>query len=285
MAKKRKINSQEAGLEIGLYFFKYFLKTEYLHYGYFIDGLETDILNLAKAQENYARFLLEQIPQGVKSILDVGGGSGKFAGELIQQGYEIDFVSPSRLLNEYASVVLGERVAIHTKKFEDLDLNKKFDLVLFSESFQYIPIDDALGNAKKHLRPGGYILICDFFQRDEVSGKSALGGGHKWHDWIEKLPKHELIEIKNQDITQETAPTIDLVHSMTLEVLQPIWRILFMLGEAYYPKLMKFSRWKYKKKLEKIENKHFKGERNGANFIKYKKYMMYLFRIQSVRGE
>jgi SAM-dependent methyltransferase len=280
MAKKRKINSQEVGLEIGLYFFKYFLKTEYLHYGYFIDGLETDILNLAKAQENYARFLLEQIPEGVKSILDVGGGSGKFADELIQQGYEVDFVSPSRLLNEYASGVLGERAAIHTKKFEDLDLNKKFDLVLFSESFQYIPIDEAIENAKKYLRPEGHILICDFFQRDEVPGKSALGGGHKWRDWMEKLPKHELIEIKNQDITQETAPTIDLVNSMTLEVLHPIYRLLFMLGEDCYPKFMKFIRWKYKKKLEKMENKHFKSERNGANFIKYKKYMMYLFRIR-----
>ncbi len=277
MARKRKIDSKEVGLEIGLYFFKYFLKTEYLHYGYFIDGLEADISKLHQAQINYAQFLLDQIPEGTKTILDVGGGSGKFADELIEAGYEIDFVSPSRLLNKYAAGILGDRAPIHTKKFEDLTVNKEFDLVLFSESFQYIPIDNALENAKKHLKPGGHILICDFFQRDHVEGKSWLGGGHKWSDWEKQLPAHNLTEIKSKDITEETAPTIDVVNAMTQEMIHPIWKLIFMLGDDKYPRLMKFIRWKYKKKLEKMETKHFKGYRNGANFIKYKKYMMYLF--------
>ncbi|HSZ25604.1 MAG TPA: hypothetical protein VK766_07805, partial [Cytophagaceae bacterium] len=55
--KNRKVDSKEVGLEVGLILFKYFLNTEYLHYGYFSNGLATEVQNLAQAQINYAEFL------------------------------------------------------------------------------------------------------------------------------------------------------------------------------------------------------------------------------------
>ena len=58
MAKRiKKVDSKEVGLEIGLHVFKFFLGTEYLHYGYFVDGLEPAVANLKKAQENYAEMV------------------------------------------------------------------------------------------------------------------------------------------------------------------------------------------------------------------------------------
>jgi cyclopropane fatty-acyl-phospholipid synthase-like methyltransferase len=98
----RKVDSKEVGLEIGLIFFKHFLNTEYLHYGFFDDELPADIANLAKAQQNYADFLMSHIPTGTKTILDVGCGSGKFASELIKKGYTVDCVSPGTILTNHA---------------------------------------------------------------------------------------------------------------------------------------------------------------------------------------
>jgi len=271
-----RIDSKEAGLEIGLYFFKFFIKSEYLHYGYFSNGLATDIANLAQAQANYADFLLSQIPTDVKSILDVGCGSGKFAQQLLDKGYEVDCVSPGTLLTNYVKKLIGNRGKLYNSKFEDFKTDKKYDLVLFSESFQYIPIDRSLGDSLNYLREGGYIMVCDFFKNDP-QGKSQLGGGHEWKDWEAKLPKYPLKKLIEKDITAETAPTIDIVNAMTLEVIQPIWKTVFALGESRFPLVMKFVRWKYKKKLEKMELKHFSGLRSGENFRNYKKYMFYLF--------
>jgi cyclopropane fatty-acyl-phospholipid synthase-like methyltransferase len=272
----KKVDSKEVGLDIGLHFFKFFLKTEYLHYGLFNNGLATDITNLAKAQQNYADFLHSNIPQGTKTILDVGCGSGKMAQELLKHGYEVDCVSPGKILTEHARGLLGNQSHIFQNKFEDVKTEKKYDLILFSESFQYIPMESSFSNALKFLNPKGHIMICDFFKTD-AEGNSPLGGGHFFREFQEVVKKFPVTLVKEQDITHETAPTMDLVNSMSMEVLFPIWNLIFLLGEDRFPWIVKLVKWKYKKKLDKMQNKHFKGERSGKNFIIYKTYRFYLF--------
>ncbi|MBN2681750.1 MAG: class I SAM-dependent methyltransferase [Bacteroidales bacterium] len=278
MGKQKKVDSKEAGLEIGLHFFKFFLKTEYLHYGYF-KNLETDISNLAKAQEQYANYLLSSIPEDVKTILDVGCGSGKMAETLLEKGYKVDAVAPGNLLSNYVKEKIGDRIELFNCRFQDLVTSKKYDMVMFSESFQYIHIKDAMEGAINFTREGGYIMIADFFKTD-APGKSMLGGGHKYSEWLEVKPNFKLETIKEEDITEETAPTIDLVSQLSTEVLQPIWRVVFALAEDRFPLILKFVKWKYKKKLAKLDDKHFSGQRNGKNFKIYKKYMFYLFKKQ-----
>ncbi|NJM94844.1 MAG: hypothetical protein HC842_09445 [Cytophagales bacterium] len=188
----------------------------------------------------------------------------------------MDCVSPGTLLTNYAKGLIGDRAEIFNLKFQDLQTPKRYDLVLFSESFQYIPLNESLGKALEMLNPGGHVLICDFFQT-EVPGKSMLGGGHKWSQWQSTLAQFPQYRIAvEKDITQETAPTIDLVKQMNNEVLAPLWRSVFALAEDRFPALLKLVRWKYKKKIEKMEYKHFSGERSAENFKKYKKYMLYL---------
>ena len=276
--KNRKVDSKEVGLEIGLILFKHFLHTEYLHYGYFNDGLATEIQNLAQAQINYAEFLKSNIPSEVKSILDVGCGSGRFALELTRAGYQVDCVSPGTILTEHARKLVGDRCHIYNSKFEDVVTDKKYDMIMFSESFQYINMDASFTNALKFLNPGGHIMICDFFKSDPEN-KSMLGGGHHYHQYLEVIKKYPLTEVIAKDITAETAPTIDLVNSLSQEVIHPTYKLLFLLLEDRFPWVAKFIRWKYKKKLDKMEKKHFEGKRNGANFIKYKKYMFYLYKV------
>jgi SAM-dependent methyltransferase len=276
MARVKKIDSKEVGLEIGLLIFKFFLKTEYLHYGYFSNGLGADVTNLAKAQQNYAELLLSKIPEGVKTILDVGCGSGKFASELLKVGYQVDAVSPGVILTNHARGLIGDKGTIYQSKFEKLDLDKKYDLILFSESFQYIPIDDAFTKALGLLNPGGHIMICDFFKTDPEK-QSLLGGGHEYDEFVEKQKAFPLTLKDELDITNETAPTIEIVNQLANQVISPVYNLVFLLGEDRFPLLVKLVKWKYRKKLEKMQKKHFSGARNGENFKKYKKYMFYLY--------
>lgn len=279
MARAKKVNSKEVGLEIGLLIFKFFLKTEYLHYGYFSDGLEADVSNLKEAQERYTEQLFSLIPQGVDAILDVGCGSGKTAQELMNRGYRVDCVSPSILLNEYAQNLLGDKGIVYNSKFENFETDKKYDLIMFSESFQYIPIDEAIPGALKYLNPHGHILLGDFFRRD-IPGRHPIGGGHQWTAWQSKLPTFSVDVVTETDITEETSKTIDIVDQLAKEVLQPAWKLGFKLAEDRFPILMKLVKWKYNKKLRKMEGKHFSGQRTGANFVKYKKYIMCLLRAR-----
>jgi 2-polyprenyl-3-methyl-5-hydroxy-6-metoxy-1,4-benzoquinol methylase len=274
--KNRKVDSKEVGLEAGLMVMKFFMKTEYLHYGYFIDGLATDVANLKRAQENYADLLFSNIPAGTKTILDVGCGSGKTAQELTSRGYQVDCVSPGQILTAYARKLTGDSVNFFQSKFEDVHSNKKYDLVLFSESFQYIPMGNSIPKALEMLNPGGHIMVCDFFKNDPEK-KSKLGGGHEYQEWLTYKASFPIKTLVEKDITAETAPTIDILNQMTLEVIKPIWSTVWALAEDRFSWIVKLVRWKYEKKISKIESKHFSGVRTGENFKNYKIYKFYLF--------
>ena len=147
MARVKKVDSKEVGLDIGLVLLKFFLKTDHLHYGLFSDGLEGDIANLKQAQENYTELLAGHIEDGVKTILDVGCGSGKTARTLLDRGYTVDCVAPGRILPKRVRELLGDESEIFTCRFQDLETDKRYDLILFSESFQYLPMNESVPGA------------------------------------------------------------------------------------------------------------------------------------------
>lgn len=275
MAREKKIDSKEVGLELGLVFFRFFLKSDHLHYGLFTEGLKADTADLKEAQERYTAMLMDLIPEGAKTILDVGCGSGATAKKLLEAGYDVECVSPGKILTAQVRKLLGPDVVIYQSKFEALQEEKKYDVVLFSESFQYIPVENSIPGALKRLKTGGKIIIADFFKRD-VEEKSPLGGGHNYKKWLEALKDMPVVVTYERDITDETAPTLDIVHQFSNEVLYPVWQSVFALAEDRYPRLLKFVKWRFRKKIEKLENKHFTGQRNAEMFKKFKKYMVYV---------
>lgn len=272
-----KVDSKEVGLVAGLNLFNFFLGTRDLHYGLWQDDMEVCIQNLPAAQQRYSDFLIKHIPAGVKRILDVGCGAGGLASELLARGFEVEGVSPSPLLSDAARQQAGEDFKIHQGRFEELsfDADQKFDLIMFSESFQYISLDSVFENAQRRLNSGGYVLICDFFKTG-APGRSVIGGGHSLEKFNRALEHSGLQVLADEDITRETAPNLDIVDQMGRELFYPTFKLIGYAFDRNHPWLAKLFRWKYQKKIKKIDRKYLSGERNGDNFALHKVYRLLL---------
>jgi SAM-dependent methyltransferase len=274
-----KVDSREVGLIIGLNLGHFLWGTRDLHYGLWQDDLEVCMQNLPEAQRRYTDFLLSHIPDGVNRILDVGCGAGGVATELLARGYHVEGVSPSPLLSEAAQQQAGEGFKIHQDRFEDVSFgaDEKFDLVMFSESFQYITLQTVLENAQQRLNSGGYILVCDFFKTN-AAGRSVIGGGHPDDEFMTVLQQSGLEVLENKDITHETAPNFNIVDQMERELLLPTFKLIGYAFGQNHPWLAKLLRWKYRKKIRKINRKYLSGKRNAESFASFKVYRLLLLR-------
>ncbi len=277
MTKKIKVDSKEVGLVAGLNILNFFLGTKDLHYGFWSDDLEVSVQNMPVAQKQYSDFLISHFPDEVKTILDVGCGAGGLATELLSRGYQVEGVSPSPLLSEAAQKQAGDGFSIHHGRFEDVEFpeDKKYDMVMFSESFQYITLNMVLDKAQSLLRPGGYIVICDFF-KTSVKGRSVIGGGHPFDQFQQVLTASDLTILFDKDITKETAPTIDLVGKMGTELILPTMKLVAYTFNNNRPWFSKVFAWLFRKKLAKLNYKYTSGERNAESFSKHKIYKFYL---------
>ncbi len=139
-------------------------------------------------------------------------------------GYRVDCVSPSSVLTEHAHNILADKSQIFECSFEKLQTEKRYDVILFSESFQYVNLEKAIQNSIKFLNDNGYLLICDFFRTD-AEGKSNIGGGHELIRFYDIISQYPLKLVKDIDITKETAPNLDIVNEFLTNVGLPIWNL------------------------------------------------------------
>jgi MPBQ/MSBQ methyltransferase len=103
---------------------------------------------------------------------------------------------------------------VHECRFEEYAGKGDFDLCLFSESFQYIPLDQGLARCLALLRPEGVVIIADCFRTDAYQGRQKHGpqpgGGHKLTAFRRTLAELPFDVRHEEDITASVAPSIDL---------------------------------------------------------------------------
>ena len=277
MGAEKKISPNEVGLEIGLVLSKFFFKTEHLHFGYWPDDLEITIDNLKKSQDYHSEKIIDAIPDGVNTILDVGSGSGGLAEKLINNNYKVECVSPSNYLSDAIVGKLKDNVQIHRTTFEKLKIKKSYDLVLFSESFQYVNIKNSLTKIPSLLNQNGNLLICDFF-RQPGTGTKPLGGGHDWNVFQDNLKNHAFNNLIDIDITKETARTYDLINKLIEDVAVPVRELSSNYLSSQYPRGMKFLKWYFDKKISRMNRIYFSGNMTGEMFNKLKTYRILLYK-------
>jgi SAM-dependent methyltransferase len=208
----QKLDSRAVGLDTGLALIKWLTGAENLHYGLWT-GLDVAAGNLRRAQEAYTEKLFALLPPGPLRILDIGGGAGETARKLLTLGHQVEIVVPSAYLAQRCRVN-APGATVHECTFQDFTGQGPFDLCLFSESYQYIPLDEGLPVCLNLLAPGGTVLIADCFRTAAYQGRAAHGpqpgGGHPEAAFRALLAGLPLSLTHDEDITEAVAPSIRL---------------------------------------------------------------------------
>lgn len=289
MTDTDKMGTKELGLVLG----RQLLGIEDLHYGLWDTDLPVKVGNLATAQQRYSDLLLEQLPDPVSGnlrVLDIGCGTGHLLRQMLDNGYRVDGVIPAKDLAKAVRARLagwtGYQPRIFECKFEDIpvaECRQQYDVALFSESFQYIPLSASLPLLQQILKPGGLLLICDFFKTehhgDGGPGDRSFGGGHDMADFYAHMGGTPFVPLEDQDITPRISPNLDLVNDVLLNKVKPASDSVGRYLRDNYPRLSKFLGWLLRKKLAKLQYKYFSGHRSREVFERYKVYRLLTYRL------
>lgn len=211
-----KLDTRSIGLDVGLSFAHWLTGAENLHYGDWT-GLPVCAANVGPAQVAYTKRLFGFLPPPPARILDIGGGAGETARKLLALGYEVEIVIPSAFLAGRCREN-APGATVHEMVFQEFSApDASFDICLFSESFQYIPMADSLPKCLALLAPGGRIVIADCFRSEAFEGqpiKSVVGGGHAIARFRDTLASLDLTVEREEDITTAVAPSVDVEQGL-----------------------------------------------------------------------
>ena len=286
--KKKKESSRLVGLDIALKVSSFVTGKEHLHYGLW-EKLDVTLENLGKAQEAYTNLLFKYLPkkepQKKLEILDIGGGAGENAKKLIERGHRVTIIVPSKILAEHAKKNTNKKAEILITTFEDyIPKYNSFDLCLFAESFQYIPIKTALKKASILLKNNGEILIADCFRSDkkQIGIIRQPGGGASLKSMEKELEIQKFKILVRKEITKLVAPSVELEQKFYNTLGFSINRIVTSLN-VNRPITLKFLKIIYKiffskRRRKRLEKRLFENTRTADSFIKYNHYMIYKLR-------
>jgi MPBQ/MSBQ methyltransferase len=230
--------------------------SSYLHYGYWEPlpkpGEELNITRLRTAQAAYTEKLFSFIPEGVNTILDVGCGVGGNAVYLRDRGFAVEGLAPDAIQEEKFIHNTQGKVTFHLTRFEDFKSSKQYDLVLFSESSQYISVDDLAQGAAGLLSSGGYLLMADMMRSNGEYKEGIFSNCHVVSELKVALEKAGFNLVKTEDISDAIAPTIDLsIENFQTFGLTTIKYIADVVKIAV-PPIHAIGSWAFKRWLEKL---------------------------------
>ena len=147
-----------------------------------------DEIVIDPCHDRWASFLHElwsADPEGVRSVLDLGCGTGLLAGRLIARGYRVVGVDASDAMLAVARERLGPEVTLSRMTLPDLEVEGVFDAAVCTfDGLNYLTPDElrsTIGAVAGCLRPAGWLVfdlhtdgMMDFtIANPVVAGRSA----------------------------------------------------------------------------------------------------------------
>ena len=269
---RRRPSRRRVKVATSLRFLHEVLGLERLHYGLWADEPST-LDGLKAAQDSYSELLLGWLPEGVETILDVGAGVGVDAAELARRGYRVEALSP----DPYQAAVFTQHteVPFHLARFQDFTPAGPFDLVLMSESAQYIWME-ALFDKVLEAAPGGWWLLADYFLR-EAPRSSSRKTAHPLPDFERRAAAAGFVLEKRLDVTEAVLPTLSLAAAWIEHYVEPSMEILGDNLASRHPRLFRWAGGWMTRKLTSMTTA--RADFDPEEFAKSHRYEIMLFRV------
>jgi hypothetical protein len=160
--------------------------------------------------------------------------------------------------------------------------------LLFSESFQYIPLSGIFTSSPQLLKPGGQLLVSDFFKTaehgDGGTGDRSFSGGHLLHEFYQYLTDSPFTLLHDEDLTACVSPNISLLDEWMAQRLLPASAAIDHYLRGNNPWLTRFAKWLARHKLKRLRYKYLSGHRSQAVFERYKSYRLLMLRLADSGG-
>lgn len=281
------MRSKDRKIDYSLKLCREVLELPAFHFGYFenrrIDtnnGKYCDSLtieDLKQAQLKYTEKLLGYIHDTVKTILDVGCGTGVSTEKLFSKGLDVECLSPDLYNQQIINEKFKGAVKFHLTKFEKFSADKKYGLILMSESSQYISLKNLFEKCKEILDKNGYVLISDYFRKEATKYYRNCAVLSRFLDEAEK---HSFKILKSEDITENVLPTLSIGERYYKQFVIPILEAIIGLANDEIPKTTKIAKFLFKRKIERLKWQLYENIPDRVDVEKFRqnvRYMIYLF--------
>jgi cyclopropane fatty-acyl-phospholipid synthase-like methyltransferase len=231
----------EQHLDYELFFVTEVLKLRSLHYGFWDEPPERPSLDLSELREAQARYterLLDHIPDGAEQVLDVGAGIGDNARAMAERGLRVHSISPDRNHRRYFTTMREPDVTFEECRFEDFSSYREFDLLLFSESHNYIDHRVGLEQSRRFVKPGGHLLIASMFRYDNRQ-RFPDDFDLEQLPYIDTAREYGFVPDRLVDITDNVLPTMQMVH----DTLRTYVRPFLEMGASYLKTIAPWKAW------------------------------------------
>lgn len=271
-------NENEIQVDYGLRLYRDVFKLEALHFGVWEAGDALTLENLRAAQRRYTERLVAMLPEGTRTILDAGCGTGATAAILAERGYEVECLTPDAYQIQVFRELRGEGIPLHQSKIQDFAPGKTYDVVLMSESGQYVPTQAIFASARR-LAPGGHLLMSDYFRLEETPYYKTC---HVLGDFRKAADEAGFEVLGEVDVTEATLPTLDLGRQVYKETVLPLLEIGAGLLDQKAPRLKKLATIFFKKRLAKLNWYLYDKTEEKVDAALFREKMRYLFLLYRV---
>jgi trans-aconitate methyltransferase len=257
---------------------------EHLHFGCWKPGDALTYENFVAAQGRYTERLLDQVPATARSVLDVGCGVGATSRELHARGYAVQSVTPDPGQVRDFRARMPADVLLHPCRFQDLPQTALADVILFSESVQYLPLDDWARGCLRHLDPDGTrcVLVADWFLQPD---RTYYGASHDEAAFRRRVADEGFALRFEDDITEDTAPTLAYLAQLHARHLRPAFDFVEEWSEVNRPRLWKFTKLVAGRRMERFRKFMLTDVRDRLDPDAFKQRVRYrVFRFEVDRG-
>ena len=265
-------------VDFSLRFLHEILGLDCLSYGLWCDEPQT-IDGLRSAQRRYIDSLCTWVPEGVHRILDVGCGTGATALRLTELGFVVEGLSPDPYLGEVFERRSGLRC--HLSRLERFEPEQPYDLILMSESAQYVFLDQLFRWVMRS-SPGAYLLVSDYFTVSPSPGYFGKSG-HPLEDFWDEARLWAFQELRREDITAATAPTLDLSRKWYDRYVAPTSALASESLISKHPRLMGLAIRVVGRKMRRWQQTLASAD--GQEFQRLKRYLRVLFKAPAGMSE